>query len=264
MSDLFETIRTTFPPVLSSHLAARLGTSVNSMKRALAGAVPVMLSGLTAVAAKNTTLLYEWCQSVQPIRTDVTGILVMLGSRDAAGSALQRGEQLLNAAFADAEQAVITAVSQYAQLQPVLVRSLLELVGTTLLGALGRHAAQHALTAQDTAAALVSLQAKTRAMLPSELEGMIEVLGLRPVLRWKTNPTAAAYAVVRQAAAQQPLNRWYMAAMVVLIMTGVGVAFRALRPMHTAQQAAQTAPAETIQIINKVAAEPGSSLRTGI
>lgn len=262
MSDLLKTVSTTFPPVLNGHLAARLGVSVHSMQRALQGAVPVMLSGLIAVATKNAALVYELCQEVQPAQAGVTGVLVILGSRDAADSALIQGDRLLKAAFGASEQTIISELSQYANLQPNLVRRLLELVGTSLLGTLGKHAAQHTLTAADITAVLTDLKRQVKALLPRELGGLVEILGLRPASRWNTTPTATAYAVIQQAAAQPTRAQWYIVAMGILLMTGAGLAaFGTMRLGRTARQAEQVAPAQAEQVVTTVATDSPASLR---
>ncbi|GAB3578202.1 DUF937 domain-containing protein [Hymenobacter daeguensis] len=245
MSDLLAAVSTAFPPVLSGHLAARLGASANSMKRMLGGAVPVMLGGLTRAATQNAALVYELCQP--PVRTDVTGILVMLGGREVAGSPLHLGEELLTVAFGDAEGIVVRELARYAGLQPALVRSLLALVGTALLGVVGKYAACHTLKAEGLATVLEGLKAKTKAMLPAELKDLVQVAGLRPKQPWRISATT--YAAVRQVAAQQPGARWYVVAAVLLLMTGAGVVvLGALRPVRPALHAAQAAPVSVIQV----------------
>jgi hypothetical protein len=257
MSDLLKTINAIFPPVLSGHLAARLGASLSNMKRVLQGAVPIMLSGLTVVATKKADAAYELCQQVQPAQADVTGILVMLGSKDAANSSMLQGSHLLQSAFGSAEQAIVDDLSQYAHLQPAQVRTLLELVGAALLGAVNGYAARHALAAEGLAAALVSLKSHVKSMLPHELEGLAEIMGLRMASRWKFNQSAAAYTIIRQATFQRGRAQWYIVAVAMVLMTGVGAAtFEAVRRGRIARQAPATPAVQVADGIVKVNNQP--------
>jgi hypothetical protein len=179
----------------------------------------------------------------------------MFGSRDAADSAPIQSDHLLKAAFSGSEKIIINAIGDYANIRPALVCRLLELVGTAMLGAVGNYAAQHGLTAEGTATKLVGLKARTKALLPAELAELTELLGLRPTLR----PTAAAYAVIRQAAARQPKARWYLVAMLLLLVSGAA-ALGALTPEQNAQEAVNTATPQAVQIDTKVASDNNSAL----
>jgi hypothetical protein len=261
MSDLLQNIQDTFPSILNGHLAARLGVGINSTKRALKSAVPVMLSALAIAAANDATRVYDLCQQVRPVRTDVTGILVMFGSRDATDSAPIQGDHLMKAAFSGSQQLIISTIADYAKMQPALVCCLLELVGTAMLGAVGKYAVQHELTAEDTATKLVGLKARTKALLPAELAGLTALLGLRSILHRNMSPTAAAYALVWQAAVRRPRAGWYLAAMLLVLVTGAA-ALGALTLEHSTQQAAETATPQAVQIEAKVTSDNSSALHT--
>lgn len=254
MSELLQTVQSIFPPVLSGHLAARLGVSVGSINLALKGALPVMLGGLTVMATENATEAYALCQQASrntpASHAGVTGILVVLGSKDAGGSSMLLGSRLLKVAFGDSEEAIINALGEYAKIEPSLVRTLLQLVGTTLLGAAGKYAMQHELTAEAMAGALSRLRGSVVSMLPQELQGLIDVLGLYLPSRWNMTPKATVQVVEQPAPTRQSWAHWYMLAMVVLLMTGTAV-YSALRTVRQTTRAAAPNSGQTISVASE-------------
>jgi hypothetical protein len=265
MSDLIEASHVVFPPVLSSHLAARMGESVNGMRRALKAAVPVMLGGIMTRSASNAEQNFALCQQAYQARhihqVGVTCILAMLGSKDASDSAMMQGSRLL-AAFGSAEQAIITGLGQYARIQPMVAKEVLELVGAVLLETMGRHCAHHQLDAEKMAAVLANLRNKVQALLPRELVNLVELSKPRTQSRWKQSAIFTSDTIMQQILGLRVSAQWYLIASVVLIITGVWVvAVGALQAPPTAQLPAQTDAAQAVETVSAVAEKDAAPLR---
>jgi hypothetical protein len=266
MLDLLETIRTIFSPVLGGHLAARMGESASGMKRALQGAVPLMLSGIAAPAALTMTQPALRQPSQQPGRNvqpmGVTGILVMLGSKDAPNSAMTQGRHLL-ATFGNSKQAIVNALSQYARIRPAAVEKLLELVGAVLLETINRYGTHQQLDTEGMVALLTSLRGRAKAMLPRELAGMLELPALHAQPRWKPSPYSTYYSVVQRTLGQYVWAQWYIVASVVLLMAGVGaVALEALQVPSATQMPAPNEASQAGETVSAVAEKDSGPLRT--
>ncbi|MBO2009092.1 DUF937 domain-containing protein [Hymenobacter negativus] len=268
MSVFLDNVRPIFPPVLSGHLAARMGESVKGMNRALQAAIPVMVSGLIANATTDKAQAFALCQQMQrssyALHAGVTGTLAMLGDKAAPNSAMAGGSHLLKAAFGSSAQEIICALSNHAQVRPQAMREVLELVGATLLGALGQYASRQELDADGLVGMLMSLRGKAYAMLPSELKNLSVVLGLRSKSRWEVKLGPVTYLVARQTIGPHFWARWYITASLILIMAGVGVAaFKTFHPASTAQLPAQAAPHRPTGTMTIVAKGGRAPLLTG-
>lgn len=268
MSNLLEAIRLIFPPVLSSHLAARMGESAPAMKRALKGAVPILLSGMAARAAADAGQLLALCQQVQQTgqtgQAGVTSILATLGSKDAPGSAMLQGRRLL-ASFGSLEQVLVQALGQYAHVRPAVARELLELVGAVLLGALGEHFVQQQLNADKVAMLLSGLQNRIKASLPHGLDNLTAVVDLRAQPRWQVRLIPTSYRVLRRVLGQHGWAQWYAVASVVLGMTGAGlVAVEALRTEPTVQVPTQASAPRAVIAVEAVVAERVAPARASL
>ena len=188
MSSLFTAIAQAFPRELISHLAARLGEGENGMKRALDGVLPVMMGGMARQAQTcDAQLLFE-CNNRAYQTTlyglgSVTGMLGILGSGNAADSALMQGETLLVGLFGNSWQAIAVSVSCYAQVKCTTASTLLTLVGAVLPGLLGQYAEHNRLSAAGLTANLIGIKSQLNTLLPFDLRAVANTLGLTGEIR---------------------------------------------------------------------------------
>ena len=183
MSALFSAIAKAFPRELINHLAARLGEGENGIKRAVEGVLPVMMGGMARQAeTSDAQLLFEWSsrayQTTQYGLGSVTGMLGILGSGTAAGSAMMQGETLLLVLFGNSWQTIAASVSRYAQVKRTTASTLLTLVGAVLPGLLGQYAEHNRLSAAAVSANLIGIKNQLNTLLPFDLRAVAHALGL--------------------------------------------------------------------------------------
>jgi hypothetical protein len=189
MPSFLQTIAATFSRELIVHTAARLGEGEKAIKKALEGAVALILNAMVGkVEAGNPQLVEEW--SWQAYRNtsrnlvSVTGVLGMLGSDYAPGSALAQGETLLAALFGEARQAVSIAVRNYANIKPLSARVLLSLASAVLPALLMKSVVAHQQPGLTAPALLLGLKNSVRNLLAHDLlaqtslDGVFRIVGV--------------------------------------------------------------------------------------
>lgn len=183
MYTLFSTISRAFSRELVCHLAARLGEGENGLKRALDGIIPVMVGGIARQAeTSDAQLLFEWSnrayQMVPYGLGSVTGMLGILGSGTAAGSAMTQGETLLRVLFGNSWQTIAASVSRYSHVKRTTAITLLTLVSAVLPGLLGQYAERNRLSAVAVTTNLMGVKSQLKSLLPFYLRAVADDLGL--------------------------------------------------------------------------------------
>jgi hypothetical protein len=240
MSDLLETICAIFPRGVVGHLAGRLGEGENGVRRAVEGAIPAVLGGLIAkVAAGHVQRVFELSQRAYQANHNylgsVTGLLVLLGSRDAVGSPMAQGRLLVGELFGEAEPAIVDFLSAHARIRPVASRTLLEMVAAVLPAVLGQYTVAGRLSADAAAAALMGLKGRVRAMLPGALAGLIVLPGLWARPQWFAKSVGSFQAGAQQAAVRGRMRvQWFLVAIMVLAMASMGADMLTLGPLLAA------------------------------
>lgn len=183
MYTLVSAISQTFSRELINHLAARLGEGENGLRRALDGIIPVMVGGIARQAeASDAQLLFEWSnrayQMVPYGFGSVTGMLGILGSGTATGSAMTQGETLLRVLFGNSWQTIAASVSRYSHVKRTTAITLLTLVSAVLPGLLGQYAEHNRLTAAAVTINLMGVKSQLKSLLPFDLRAVADDLGL--------------------------------------------------------------------------------------
>jgi hypothetical protein len=237
MADLLETICAIFPRGVVGHLASRLGEGENGVRRAVEGAIPAVLGGLIAkVAAGNVQRVFDLSQRAyqtsQNSLSSVTGLLVLLGSRDAVDSPMAQGRLLVGDLFGVAEPAIVDVLSTHAGIRPTAARTLLEMVAAVLPAVLGQHTLDGRLSVDAAAAALMGLKGRVRAMLPSALAGLIVLPGPWAKPQWFAKSVGSFQVIAQQAAVRGRMRvQWFLVAIMVLAMASMGADMLTLRPL---------------------------------
>ncbi|MBJ6109888.1 DUF937 domain-containing protein [Hymenobacter sp. BT523] len=185
MKTLPTTVKSTFSPELTGHLAARLGEGESRIRKVLDAAVPLVLGAIvrraqSGAALQVHTLSLQALHKAPVCANPVTCALGMLGSGPAAGGALRQAEVLLFALFGAEATQVAGHLTAHAGVRPAAAEALLKLVGAVAAATLGQQiAAQHA-TAAELAVSLASLKEPVTELLaatPPAVRAMLEPLG---------------------------------------------------------------------------------------
>ncbi|UOQ99725.1 DUF937 domain-containing protein [Hymenobacter sp. 5317J-9] len=183
MKTFLTTVKGTFSPELTGHLAARLGESETRVRKVLGAAVPLVLGAIIRQAQAGAALQVH-ALSLQALRkaptcvSPVTCALGMLGSGPAAGGALRQAEVLLFALFGAEALQLADQLSAHAGVQPAAAEDLVKLVGAVAAATLGQQA-QHA-TAAELAVCLANLKvpvAELLASTPPAMRALLAPLG---------------------------------------------------------------------------------------
>lgn len=187
MTNLLIAVKSTFSRKLIIHIAARLGEAESGISRALSGIVPVVLGGLISqTQAGASQAVHSWsqdaCQATQNSLDSVTGVLGMLGSGLAPGSAMARGESVLAALFGAGGSAVIARpIVDYAGIRATSAVALVQLTSAVMLALLGAQVAGARLTPAGLGTELLGLREHVRKVLPSALYGTTGLRIMAPV-----------------------------------------------------------------------------------
>ena len=187
MTNLLIAVKGTFSRKLITHIAARLGEAENSINRAVSGIVPLVLGGLISqTQAGASQAVYTWsqdaCHATKNSLTSVTGLLGMLGSGLAPGSAMARGESIMALLFgAGGSTIVAVPVSDFAGIRTESAVALVQLASVVVLALMGERAATARLTPAGLGNDLLSLREHVREALPTALYGTTGPLLMAPV-----------------------------------------------------------------------------------
>ncbi len=187
MTNLLIAIKGTFSKILITHIAARLGEAESGISRALSGIVPVVLGGLISqTQAGASQAVHSWsqdaCHATQSSLASVTGVLGMLGSGLAPGSAMARGESIMAALFGAGGSALVAGpIGDFASIRAESAVALVQLASAVVLALLGERAASARLTPAGLGTELLSLRGHVRETLPSALYGTTGPLLMVPV-----------------------------------------------------------------------------------
>lgn len=187
MTNLLIAIKGTFSRKLIIHIAARLGEAESGISRAVSGIIPVVLGGLISqTQAGASQAVHNWsqdaCHATQNSLTSVTGLLGMLGSGLAPGSAMARAESVLAALFGAGGSAVVAGpIGDYAGIRAESAVALVQLASAVVLALLGKLAANARLTSAGLGTELLGLRGHVREALPSALYGTAGPMLVAPV-----------------------------------------------------------------------------------
>jgi hypothetical protein len=258
MSDLLPNINAFFPPVLSGHLAARLGESANAMRRACQLGVLLVLNGFIDKAEtadgdlmRQLRLAMALAEAYPPKLTSVTEMLIILGGNNTPGSLMAQGEAMLTAVFEGDELRIVSAVSRHAGITPASAHALLELVSGVMPALLQQFALRQQPSA-DVAAVLLKARRKVQATLLAQLPDLAAVPGPLRTARYAAAGLGPKALLNGAALKSGLLVRWNMLLLALLALIGSksGRAFveaRVARP-GVSPQAQPAAPKATGQL----------------
>jgi hypothetical protein len=169
MSTLLKAITSIFSRQLIVHTASRLGESERAVRKALGDYIGLVLNGLAEKSAADAQWVHEMSQraylSSGNSLGSMTGLLGVMGSGHAEGTAMAEGKILLTALFGDAEQSRIDVVAFNASIKPTSADTLLVFIGAVLPMVLGQHISRHEVSLAATTTMLASATSGQRIVL---------------------------------------------------------------------------------------------------
>lgn len=229
MSDLLPRINAFFPPVLSGHLAARLGESANAVKRACPVAILLVVNGCVrqqGVCNEVLTLQLRPAAALPGIPpqnlTSITEMLIILGAKDTPGSLMARGEVTMKSLFGEGELLIINALSQYARIAPASARTLLALVSGVMPALMQQVALGQQPSTSDVAVVLLRAKREVQEALAAKLP---EVAAMHDIpMQARPSLTLIEQQLQRNSvvALENDLRfRWYVLLLVLLAIGGL-------------------------------------------
>jgi OOP family OmpA-OmpF porin len=175
-TNLIETIQSQFTPELLQQLSAVVGESPATTQKAVAGAVPTLLAGLTNLASttEGTTQLGNLLSqgnygNLLPNATS------LLGGGNATQDVLNSGRGILSTLFGGRLSAIIDWLANAFGIKSTAASSLLSLVAPMVLGVLKREQTSQGLNTAGLASLLLSQKDSIARLAPA---GLASVLGI--------------------------------------------------------------------------------------
>ena len=175
-TNLIETIQSQFTPELLQQLSTVVGESPATTQKAVTGAIPTLLAGLTNLAstADGTTQLGNLL-SQGNYGNLLTNATSLLGGGNATQDLLNSGRGILSTLFGGRLSAIIDWLASAFGIKSTSASSLLSLVAPMVLGVLKREQTSQGLSTAGLASLLLSQKDTIARLAPA---GLASVLGI--------------------------------------------------------------------------------------
>ena len=189
-TNLIETIQSQFTPELLQQLSAVVGENTTTTQKAVAGAVPAVLAGLTNLVSttEGTTQLGNLL-SQNNIGNVLTNLPSLFGGGSATQDTISTGRSILNMLFGGRLSGIIDWLASSFGIKNSSASSLLSLVAPVVLGVLKREQTTQGLNPAGLASLLLGQKDTIAKLAPT---GLASVLGLGSLANLGTGITGTA------------------------------------------------------------------------
>lgn len=179
-----------FSPSVVDQLSTQLNETPANLHKAMSGILPAVLGGLASRVQEGGAddiidLLKDGNYSKETTPLDAAQVT---DTREETRQAIETGRAFVGGALGDKSAAIANEIASFSGIQPASVQSAMGLVGSVLMGVLGRQYREEGLTDSNLKSLLLGQTDVYRAALPAGLSTVGGLLNF-DMLRTPTGPT---------------------------------------------------------------------------
>lgn len=180
---LLSYLKEQFTPAVVDQLGSDLNESSATTLKAINGALPTLLGGLTRLvqqsggASSIISFLDKESYGATPLDVSQS-----IGEHPVSSETIAAGRDFLDHIFSDKLTRVIELIGLYSGVKPQSVQAILTQSGSVLMGVLGRQEQEKGLTAESLKTLLLGQATEFRQALPGGLDGVASLLGFNDLV----------------------------------------------------------------------------------